>query len=188
MKIHLVTPHNPPSFWTYDRILPALGKSCIFPNLSMPTLAGLTPREHEVTLCDENVEPIDFDVEADIVGVTGYIVHEQRMREIIAEFQRRGRFVVVGGPHASLCPEEWRGHCDVLFVDEAEETWAEFLRDFAAGSWKTEYRPAEKPDLSLSPVPRRMPRAPERSIITSMALVRSTVSRTSLWRPQLRRT
>lgn len=154
MKIHLVTPKNPPSFWTYDRILPVLGKRCIFPNLSMPTVAGLTPREHEVTLCDENVEAIDFDAPADIVGVTGYIVHEDRMREIVAEFRRRGRFVVVGGPHASLCPEAWRGHCDVLFVDEAEETWPRFLADFAAGSWQTEYRPAEKPDLSLSPVPR----------------------------------
>lgn len=154
MRIHLVTPKNPPSFWTYDRILPVLGKRCIFPNLSMPTVAGLTPREHEVTLCDENVEEIDFDVEADIVGVTGYIVHKQRMIEIVEEFRRRGRFVVVGGPHASLCPEEWRGRCDVLFVDEAEETWPQFLRDFQAGTWKTEYRPAEKPDLSLSPVPR----------------------------------
>ena len=154
MKIHLVTPKNPPSFWTYDRILPTLGKRCIFPNLSMPTLAGLTPREHAVTLCDENVEAIDFDVEADLVGVTGYIVHEKRMREIIAEFRRRGRFVVVGGPHASLCPEAWRGHCDVLFVDEAEETWPRFLAEFAAGRWKTEYRPDEKPDLSRSPVPR----------------------------------
>ncbi|MBS1107468.1 MAG: Fe-S oxidoreductase [Deltaproteobacteria bacterium] len=154
MKIYLVTPRNPPSFWTYDRILPALGKQCIFPNLSMPTLAGLTPREHEVVLCDENVEAIDFDREADIVGVTGYIIHEPRMREIIAEFQRRGRFVVVGGPHASLCPEQWRGCCDVLFVDEAEETWPVFLRDFAARTWKSEYRPDQKPDLSLSPVPR----------------------------------
>jgi len=154
MKIYLVTPKNPPSFWTYDRILPTLGKDCIFPNLSMPTVAGLTPREHEVVLCDENVEPIDFDVEADLIGVTGYIVHQERMKEILAEFRRRGRFVVVGGPHASLCPEEWRGLCDVLFVDEAEETWPVFLADFAAGTWKTEYRPAEKPDLSLSPVPR----------------------------------
>jgi len=154
MKIHLVTPKNPPSFWTYDRILPTLGKQCIFPNLSMPTLAGLTPPEHQVTLCDENVEEIDFDVEADIVGVTGYIVHQQRMIEIIEEFRRRGRFVVVGGPHASLCPEDWRERCDVLFVDEAEETWSVFLRDFEQGRWKTEYRPDEKPDLSLSPVPR----------------------------------
>jgi radical SAM superfamily enzyme YgiQ (UPF0313 family) len=154
LRIHLVTPKNPPSFWTYDRILPILGKRCVFPNLSMPTLAGLTPREHEITLCDENVEEIDFDVEADVVGVTGYIVHKQRMAEIVAEFRRRGRFVVVGGPHASLCPEEWRGRCDVLFVDEAEETWPAFLRDFEAGVWKSEYRPDEKPDLSLSPVPR----------------------------------
>jgi radical SAM superfamily enzyme YgiQ (UPF0313 family) len=154
VKIYLVTPRNPPSFWTYDRILPVLGKKCVFPNLSMPTVAGLTPGEHEIVLCDENVEEIDFDVEADLVGVTGYIVHKQRMLEIVAEFRRRGRFVVVGGPYASLCPEELRGRCDVLFVDEAEETWPVFLRDFARGTWKTEYRPDEKPDLSLSPKPR----------------------------------
>jgi radical SAM superfamily enzyme YgiQ (UPF0313 family) len=154
MKIHLVTPKNPPSFWTYDRILPALGKRCIFPNLSMPTVAGLTPAGHEVTLCDENVEEIDFDAEADIVGVTGYIVHRERMFQIIEEFRRRGRFVVVGGPFASLCPEELRGRCDVLFVDEAEETWPQFLADLETGVWKSEYRPAEKPDLTTSPTPR----------------------------------
>ncbi|HJW68440.1 MAG TPA: B12-binding domain-containing radical SAM protein, partial [Candidatus Binatia bacterium] len=91
MRIHLVTPRNPPSFWTYDHVLPALGKRCIFPNLSMPTLAGLTPRRHEVTLCDENVEEIDFDVDADIVGITGYIVHRDRMLELIEGFRARGK-------------------------------------------------------------------------------------------------
>ena len=154
MKIHLVTPRNPTSFWTYDEILPVLGKRCIFPNLSMPTLAGLTPAEHEVTLCDENVEEIDFDVEADVVGVTGYIIHKPRMLEILAEFRKRGRFVVVGGPFASLCPAELRGHADVVFVDEAEETWPQFLADLAAGCPKSEYRPKEKPDLTQSPTPR----------------------------------
>jgi radical SAM superfamily enzyme YgiQ (UPF0313 family) len=154
MKIVLVTPKNPASFWTYDEILPTLDSRCIFPNLSMPTVAGLTPREHEVVLCDENVAEIDFDTEADIVGITGYIIHKERMFEIIAEFRRRGRFVVVGGPFASLCPEELRGRCDVLFVDESEETWPQFLSDFEAGTWKTEYRPAEKPDMTLSPMPR----------------------------------
>src|SRR5215510_1397087 len=95
VRIHLVTPRNPSSFWTYDHVLPALGKRCIFPNLSMPTLAGLTPGEHEVTLCDENVEEVDFDVEADIVGITGYIIHRDRMLELIDGFRARGRFVVV---------------------------------------------------------------------------------------------
>ena len=154
MKIYLVTPKNPTSFWTYDDILPTLGKGCIFPNLSMPTVAGMTPPEHEVVLCDENVEEIDFDVDADIVGVTGYIVHRERMFEIMDEFRRRGRFVVVGGPYASLCPEELVGRADVVFPDEAEETWPEFLRDFEAGTWKSEYRPIEKPDMTKSPTPR----------------------------------
>jgi radical SAM superfamily enzyme YgiQ (UPF0313 family) len=154
VRIHLVTPRNPPSFWTYDHVLPALGKRCIFPNLSMPTVAGLTPREHEVTLCDENVEEVDFDVDADIVGITGYIIHRERMLELIDGFRARGRFVVVGGPYASLCPEELRGRCDVLFVDEAEETWPQFLRDYEAGAWQAEYLPADKPDLTAAPMPR----------------------------------
>jgi radical SAM superfamily enzyme YgiQ (UPF0313 family) len=154
VKILLVTPRNPTSFWTYDEILPVLGKRCIFPNLSMPTIAGLTPPEHEVVLCDENVEEIDFDADADIVGVTGYIIHRERMFEIVEEFRRRGRFVAVGGPFASLCPEQLRGRCDALFVGESEETWGRFLADFEAGAAQAEYQPDEKPDMTLSPTPR----------------------------------
>jgi radical SAM superfamily enzyme YgiQ (UPF0313 family) len=154
VRIYLVTPRNPASFWTYDHILPTLGKRCAFPNLSMPTVAGLTPADVEVVLCDENVEEVDLDFDADIVGITGYIIHRDRMLALADAFRRRGRFVVIGGPYASLCPEELRGRADVLFVDEAEETWPEFLRDFAAGAWKAEYRPAEKPALTGSPMPR----------------------------------
>jgi radical SAM superfamily enzyme YgiQ (UPF0313 family) len=154
MRIYLVAPKNPESFWTFDRVLPSIGKKCAFPNLSLPTVAGITPSEHEVVLCDENVEPIDFDVDADIVGVTGYVIHKQRILDIIDAFKARGKFVVAGGPFASLCPEELRGRVDVLFVDEAEETWPEFLRDFAAGAWKAEYEPADKPSMHDSPQPR----------------------------------
>jgi radical SAM superfamily enzyme YgiQ (UPF0313 family) len=154
MRIYLITPRNPESFWTYDHILPVLGRRCIFPNLSMPTLAGLTPPEHEVVLCDENVEEIDFEFAADVVGVTGYQVHAPRVTAIVDEFRRRGRFVVVGGPWASLCPEELAGRCDVVFAGEAEETWPRFLRDRAAGRWEPLYQPAALPDLSDSPMPR----------------------------------
>ena len=154
MKIHLVTPCNPPSFWTFDSILPTLDRKCIFPNLSMPTLAGLTPAHHEVTLCDENVEEVNFDVEADLIGITGYIVHKQRILELAREFKKRGHRIVIGGPFASLCPEELRDHCDILFVDEAEETWPRFLADFERGNWKSEYKALEKPDLTQSSMPR----------------------------------
>jgi radical SAM superfamily enzyme YgiQ (UPF0313 family) len=154
MRILMVTPRNAPTLWTADRALSIIQKRCLFPNLSMPTLAGLTPREHEVILCDENVEDVDFDVEADVVAVTGYIVHRERMLYLIEEFRSRGRFVAVGGPYASLCPEELRGHCDALFVGEAEETWPRFLRDFELGRPEVEYREGEKPDLTQAPPPR----------------------------------
>ncbi len=154
MKICLIAPKNPESFWTFDRILPSLNKRCLFPNLSLPTVAGITPREHEVVLCDENVEPIDFDTDADIVGLTGYVVHEKRILELAQEFRRRGKFVVAGGPLASLCPEKLRDKVDVVFVDEAEYTWPQFLADYAAGQWKREYNQREKPSMHDSPLPR----------------------------------
>jgi radical SAM superfamily enzyme YgiQ (UPF0313 family) len=154
MKICLIAPRNPESFWTFDRILPSLRKKCVFPNLSLPTVAGLTPSEHEIVLCDENVEPIDFDTDADIIGLTGYVIHKKRILELAAEFRRRGKFVVAGGPFASLCPEELRGHVDVVFVDEAEYTWPQFLKDYAAGQWKPEYLQPDKPSMHDSPLPR----------------------------------
>jgi radical SAM superfamily enzyme YgiQ (UPF0313 family) len=154
MKICLIAPRNPESFWTFDRILPSLNKKCVFPNLSLPTVAGITPREHDVVLMDENVEAIDFDTDADIIGLTGYVIHKTRILELAAEFRRRGKFVVAGGPLASLCPEDLRGQVDVLFIDEAEYTWPRFLKDFEAGAWEAEYRQDEKPSMHDSPLPR----------------------------------
>jgi len=154
MKVYMIAPKNPESFWTFDRILPSLKKRCVFPNLALPTVAGLTPPPHEIVLCDENVEPIDFDTGADVVGITGFVVHKRRMFEIAEAFRRRGKLVVAGGPFATLCPEELRGKVDVLFVGEAEYTWPQFLRDYESGSWRAEYGQEEKPSMLDSPLPR----------------------------------
>ncbi|HEX6210185.1 MAG TPA: radical SAM protein [Methylomirabilota bacterium] len=154
MKLYLIAPKNPESFWTFDRILPSLGKRCVFPNLALPTIAALTPPPHEVVLCDENVEPIDFDTDADVVGITGFVIHKRRMLEIAAAFRRRGKLVVAGGPFATLCPEELTAHVDALFVGEAEYTWPAFVRDYETGRWHSEYREGEKPSLRDSPRPR----------------------------------
>jgi radical SAM superfamily enzyme YgiQ (UPF0313 family) len=154
VKIYLIAPKNPESFWTFDRILPSLRKRSVFPNLSLPTVAALTPPGHEVVLCDENVEPVDLDTDADVVGITGYVVHQRRMFELAAEFRRRGKLVVAGGPFATLCPEELAGRVDVIFVGEAEYTWPRFLEDHAGGHWRREYRQDDKPSMLDSPVPR----------------------------------
>ena len=154
MKICLIAPKNPESFWTFDRILPSLGKRCVFPNLALPTVAALTPAPHEVVLCDENVEPVDFNTDADIIGITGFVIHQQRMVEIADAFRERGKLVVAGGPFATLCPERLKDHVDVLFVGEAESTWPQFVRDYEAGRWPSEYREDDKPSMLESPVPR----------------------------------
>jgi radical SAM superfamily enzyme YgiQ (UPF0313 family) len=154
MKLYLIAPKNPESFWTFDRILPSLGKRCVFPNLALPTIAALTPAPHEVVLCDENVEPIDFDTDADVIGITGFVIHKRRLLEIAAAFRRRGKLVIAGGPFATLCPEEVAPHVDVVFVGEAEYTWPQFVRDHEAGHWSAEYRQDEKPSMLDSPLPR----------------------------------
>src|SRR5688572_5129227 len=154
VKIYLIAPRNPESFWTFDRILPSLNKKCVFPNLALPTVAGLTPPPHEVVLCDENVEPIDFDTDADVIGITGFVIHKTRMFELIDIFRRRGKLVIVGGPFATLCPEELRGKVDVLVVGEAEYAWPRFVADYERGSWQAEYGPDEKPSMLDSPLPR----------------------------------
>src|SRR5947199_245920 len=74
--------------------------------------------------------------------------------KIAREFKRRGKFVVAGGPLASLCPEKLRDEVDVVFVDEAEYTWPQFLSEHAAGSLRAEYRHDDKPIMHDSPLPR----------------------------------
>ena len=84
----------------------------------------------EVTVVDEAVEPVTFEGDWDLVGVTGYLTQMRRMCEIADEFRRRGRLVAIGGPYASLSPHVVRPHADILFIGEAEATWPAFLDDF----------------------------------------------------------
>ena len=94
----------------------------------LPLLAAITPAEHTVTLMDENGEPIDLDrcERADIVGLTGLSVQRFRMNEILTELNRRGCFVVVGGPWVTVEEDYFGDLADVIFVGEAEETWPHF--------------------------------------------------------------
>ena len=154
-QIYLVQPKFPPSYWGLDYLLPMTPYRAVFPPLGLLTLAGLTPPDFKVTLCDENIgEPIDYNTDAQIVGITGYIIQIARVFEIADRFRALGKTVILGGPLANLLPQECRPHCDVLFEGEAEYTWPRFLREFAAGSWSDHYHENEKIHLPDSPAPR----------------------------------
>jgi radical SAM superfamily enzyme YgiQ (UPF0313 family) len=103
-----------------------------FSVLPLTTVAALTPREHEVRVLDENVEPLDFDTECDLVGVTFMTALAPRAYEIAREFKARGKIVVGGGYHATLCPSEAADHFDAIVAGDAEGAWERVLADVEA--------------------------------------------------------
>jgi radical SAM superfamily enzyme YgiQ (UPF0313 family) len=120
---------------------------------ALPTVAALAPADFQLRLCDENVEPVDFEMAADFVGITGKNTQESRMIEISREFRRRRKIVIFGGPHASLAPERLRSECDILVRGEIENIAGQLFSDLRNATWKTEYI-GDRPDLSNSPPPR----------------------------------
>lgn len=122
-------------------------------DLAVVTVAAIAPPHWEISVCDEFISPIDFDHPAEFIGLTGKITQAQRMVEVASEFRRRGKTVIIGGPYASLCPEEFRGRCDILLQGELESIGAKFFSDLERREWQDEYI-GEKSDLSLSPTPR----------------------------------
>lgn len=123
-------------------------------NGAIATVAALAPADRfDVRLCEEDVEPVDFDYPADFVGLTGKHGQGDRMRAIAAEFRRRGVKVLMGGPYASLAPEEVREHCDVLVCGELEPIAERFFDDLYRGAYQAEYF-GERAALDTSPVPR----------------------------------
>jgi radical SAM superfamily enzyme YgiQ (UPF0313 family) len=154
-SIYLITPvADFPSYFSSE-VFAARGlqPAISFADLAITTVAAFAPDDFSVTLCDELVSAIDFDTDADFVGITGKISQWGRMRSIAGEFRRRGRTVIIGGPYASLSPDVVRPHCDILIRGEIEEIAAEIFADLRSGTWKDEYV-GTRPDLRTSPLPR----------------------------------
>jgi hypothetical protein len=122
-------------------------------DLSVATVAALAPSDFKIRLCDEHIAPVDFNSSADFIGITGKVSQWGRMRAIAAEFRRRGKTVIIGGPYASLSPDAVRDHCDILIRGEMEEIAPKIFSDLDAGRWSADYV-GTRPDLRTSPVPR----------------------------------
>lgn len=156
MKLLLIQPKLPESFWSFTWAFKTVArdKSAVVSPLGLATIAALTPASWDVRIVDENVEPIDWEVDADLVGICGMAVQFPRQCEIAKRFRARGRYVVVGGPYASLCPEEYELIADTVICGEAEYTWPRFCADFESGKPKLLYRETGTVDLAETPTPR----------------------------------
>ena len=127
------------------------------PQLTLSLIAGMTPPEHEVEICEEEYgDRVNFDGDYDLIGIT--IMSQTCLRgyEIANEFKKRNKIVVFGGIHASAMPDEALLYGDAVVIGEAEGgLWEEVLTDVKNSRLRSLYRLPEVPDLQTHIFPRR---------------------------------
>lgn len=132
MRIKLIYP-------TWQRI--QYQTQYVLPPLGVTVVAALTPPGHELSITDENVEPVDFDEPVDLVGISTLLVSQApRAFAIAKEFRARGVPVVLGGLTVTSLPEESKKHADAVVLGEAEGVWPQVVRDAERGALKPLYR------------------------------------------------
>ncbi len=155
-RIYLVNPKCPENFWAMQGSIDIVGKhKALMPNAALLTLISLSPPDLDIEYiyCDENVEQIQWDIECDLVAVTGYTLQFERMQEICRRFRARGVAVAAGGIYATISPKDFEMLVDYLFIGEAEYTWPRFLHEWSAGKAEPVYQQLEFIDMKDSPAP-----------------------------------
>lgn len=155
MKILLVLPAVPHLRITKENQNVPKRNMLRFSILPLLTVAGLTPQGHEVDICDENVEPLDLETDADLIGVSFMTATAQRAYEIAMEFQLRGKMTVAGGYHPSFMPKEALKYFDSVAIGDAEEIWPQIVKDATEGKLREIYRHEKLPELHNLPLPKR---------------------------------
>lgn len=157
MKILLIYPETPATFWSFQESCNLTGEKTLLPPLGLITVAALLPQAWEYRLVDLNagkLTPDDWSW-ADLVILSGMLIHKPGIMALIREAKDRGKTVAVGGPYATSLPEEIReAGVDFLIIGEGENTIPLFLQALQAGKKQGVFREEGKPDLTLSPVPR----------------------------------
>jgi radical SAM superfamily enzyme YgiQ (UPF0313 family) len=154
MKILLVNPEYPDTYWSFRHALPFEGKRSAFPPLGLLTIARLLPPTWERRLVDLNVRPLrSSDIEwADMIFATAMLVQKDSLRTIVERSKALGKRVVIGGPYITTSAEDLP-EADHIFLGEAETTLPQFVADLERGEAKRMYQAAERPSLADAPVP-----------------------------------
>jgi len=126
------------------------------PSLGLLTLAGMTPREHQVRY----IEVPDIRAAAtlpdgfDLVGISSYSAQIDEAYELADRYRAAGVRVVLGGPHVSVLPAEAAQHADAVVVGHGELHWPAVLGDAAAGTLKPVYGAlSDDYDFADAPLP-----------------------------------
>ncbi|MBN1360828.1 MAG: DUF4070 domain-containing protein [Sedimentisphaerales bacterium] len=154
MRILLVSPDLPATFWSLKHALAFMSKSALVPPLGLLTVAAMLPPDWDKRLVDMACADLrDEDIRwADYVFISAMVVQRESAREAIDRCRRLGAKVVAGGPLFTAAPEQF-DDVDHLVLGEAEVILPEFLRDLEAGRAAHLYRAEGWADLKRTPAP-----------------------------------
>jgi radical SAM superfamily enzyme YgiQ (UPF0313 family) len=155
MRILLVYPQTPDTFWTFRHALRLVSKKAAFPPLGLLTVAAMLPSEWELRLVDLNVEPLPDEsiAWADFVFLSAMLIQRASVEEIVARCAGIGTPVVAGGPLFTTMHSAFPDiHHFVL--GEAEGVMPALVEDMRAGTVRRSYESPERPDITGTPLPR----------------------------------
>jgi radical SAM superfamily enzyme YgiQ (UPF0313 family) len=154
MRILLLYPEFPDTFWSFRHAMPFIHKKAMLPPLGLMTVAALLPEAWEKRLVDMNVEPLnkkDLDW-ADYVFISAMVVQRDFTRLAIQRCKHEGKTIIAGGP-LFLGEHESFPEVDHFVLNEGEITIPMFLRDLEAGNLRRVYTTNEFADITKSPTP-----------------------------------
>ncbi len=155
MKILLVYPKYPTTFWSFKYALKFISKNASLPPLGLLTVAAMLPQEWEQRLVDLNVKKLtDDDLRwADYVMISAMSIQKESALAVIDQCRRTGAKMIAGGPLFTANPEEF-GEIDHLILNEAEITLPLFLEDLKLGKTRRLYTSPQWANLAVTPAPR----------------------------------
>ena len=155
MRILLVYPSTPGTFWSFKHVLRFVSKRSSLPPLGLLTLAALLPPEWDLRLVDMNVEPLtDAEIQlADYVMISAMIVHKDAVAGLADRCAQLGKTVLAGGPLFSTGREDYPT-IKHFVLGEAEEIMPRIIEDLRAGTLAHTYTAPGWPDITRSPIPR----------------------------------
>ncbi|MDP3995844.1 MAG: radical SAM protein, partial [bacterium] len=155
MKVLLLYPKFPKTFWSFKYALPFIGKKASFPPLGLLTVSSLLPKDWEKKLIDLNTQNLnEKDLQwSDFIFISAMIIQKESVREIITLAKKNGKKIIAGGPLFTTGYEEFLNDIDYFILGEAEVTLPLFLEDFKNGNIKKIYKSDQWPDISKTPIP-----------------------------------
>ncbi len=156
-RLYLINPRRKYRFhWDLKEVCRIMNRKTAIHPLALPTVAALTPDHYDITILDEEMDPIDFDRRPlpDIVGITAVVPNVKRAYQIADIYRAKGIPVVMGGAQVSFNVDQTLEHCDAVVRGEAEGAWQQCLADFENGALRSVYKRDTPFEFKTMPQPR----------------------------------